>query len=174
MADIQPTRRAGDTGLGIPGPVIVLVVVYWVVAALMVNGPYQDAYQQQAHRVDALVQSGLLTYNGRLDRSQIPRLSAEAEANRVCRAAHPKPADEPEPWYPPECGIYLPRDEIADVVAATNAAAHPDSASDAGWAAARGPLWHWAVVFAVLCAIGALVVWFVNRVDEPARPRGLP
>ena len=167
-------RQARGTGFSIPWPVIVLAAVFWMVAALMVNGSYQDAYQQQAHRVDALVQSGLLTYNGRLNQSQIPRLLAEAEANRVCRAAHPKPADEPEPWYPPECGIYLPRDELADVAAATNAAAHIDSASDAGWAAARGPLWNWAVVFAVLCAIGALVVWFVNRVDEPARPRGRP
>lgn len=164
-------RRAGDAGFSVPWPVIMLVVVYWLVAALMVNGPYQDAYQQQAHRVDALVQRGLLTYNGRLDRSQIPRLAAEAETNRVCWAAHPKPADEQEPWYPPECGIYLPRDEIADVAAAINAATHPDSASDVGWNAARGPLWNWTVVFMVLCAISALVAWFINRAEEPARPR---
>ena len=172
MADIQPTRRAGDTGFGIPWPVIVLAAVFWMVAALMVNGSYQAAYQQQAHRLDALTQNGLLTYNGRLDRSRIAPLIAEAEANRVCWAAHPKPAEEPEPWYPPECGIYLPRDEISDVAAATYAAAHPDSASDAGWAAARGPLWNWTVVFMVLCAIGALMAWFINRAGEPARPRG--
>ncbi len=172
MADIQPMRRVGDTGFRLPWPVIMLVGVYWLVAALMINGPYQDAYQQQAHRVDSLVQSGLLTYNGRLDRSQILRRMAEAQTNRVCRAAHPKPADEQEPWYPPECGIYLPHDEIADVAAATDAAAHPDSASDAGWAAARGPLWTWTVVFVVLCAIGALVAWLINRADQPARPRG--
>ena len=62
------------------------------------------------------------------------RMAAEAHTNQLCWEAHPKPAGEPEPWLPADCGVYRPADAAADLDAATWAADHPGSNARAGWA----------------------------------------
>ena len=165
MADIQPIRRAGDSRAGVPWALLGIVMLYWTVAAVVINDAYQDAFQRQAHRIDALTQNGLLTYNGKLNKSRIAPLAAEAEANRVCWDAHPKPDDEPEPWYPSECGVYQPRDQISDVDAATFAALHRDSAAQMAWDAARSPLLTCLLGFIGLGCVAMFATWVVGRTE---------
>jgi len=147
MADVQQPAPGDEAGLVISAWWLRGIAVYWIVAAVMLFSTYSGVYQDEAHRVDILVGKGIFTYNGKLDLGRLAALKAEAEADRVCWDAHPKPADQPEPWYPPDCGVYLPRDLIADTDAANWAAAHPGSATAAGWAAIMTPLLYWTLGF---------------------------
>jgi len=156
MVDVRQPTPADEAGLVISTWWLRLIAVYWVVAVVMLYSTYSGVYQDEAHRLDGLVDKGIFTYNGKLDLGRLAALKAEAEADRVCWDAHPKPADQPEPWYPPDCGVYLPPDLVTDTDAANWAAAHPGSAAAAGWASITTPLLYWTLGFVgiTLVALG--------------------
>jgi hypothetical protein len=163
MADTQFIRPATQAASPIPRILLVVTVVYWSFAAVTANGAFQRAYQDQSHRVDSLVQKGLLSYNGKLDPRRLGELRAEAEVNRVCWAAHPKPSDAPEPWFPEECGAYLPADLQTDIDAANFAIGHPGSPDVVGWAAASQPLLRWGLAYLGLGVVILGLTLFARR-----------
>ena len=154
MADFQSALSGDRARMALERFLFLLAAIYWLIAVLAAFNAYSQADQMQSHRLDTLSQKGLLNAAGKLDRTEVAKLSAEAHANQLCFDVHPKPAGELDPWLPPECGVYLPADLAADLDAATWAADHPGSNVSAGWAAAGHVLLGWLSIFALICVAG--------------------
>ncbi len=170
MADIRRTRTAAETGGAAPWRILAaLAIAYWLIASAVACYNYLAADQEQAHRLRDLSDKGLLTLAGKLDRTRLAALAADAAKNGACMDAHPPPPGQTGPWNPEECDPYLPREADADAADATWAASHPDSRAIAGWRAAGETLRLWAIGFAPLAVIALLIGWVLARLDqEPA------